>query len=100
MLFGEIQSDALARLHHWLQEFGVRPCESSAKIQQAFLALFPVCAQPGPWHVLLIFLMLLQGTLPPLRTQQTFRPAGAFSPADQLMLCSVKISVSLATVKV
>jgi hypothetical protein len=66
MLFGEIQSDALARPHHWLQAFGVRPCESSAKLQQAFLALFPVCAQPRPWHVLLVFLTLSQGMFPPL----------------------------------
>jgi hypothetical protein len=85
MLLGVTESDALACLHHWLQVVGVRPCESSAKLQQAFLVLFPVYAQSGLWLFLLTVLMITQGTLPPLQTQKTSRPVGSFSPVDQLM---------------
>jgi hypothetical protein len=51
MLIGEVQSDALALLHHWLWAVGVRPFEYSTNIQQSFLGLFPFVARPRPWHV-------------------------------------------------
>jgi hypothetical protein len=86
MFLGAAPYDALAHLHHWLQVVGVWPGEYSAKIQQAFLALFLVCAQCGPWHVILFVLMIVQGTLPSSQPWKTSRLTRAFSQLDQLIL--------------